>query len=102
MSFFRQCALACMGWFGLAVHAVDRQEMVDGLIAVHNIIQAGYAPLDWKREFLNWNEEATFGRAEGLVFANQPLYLKGYHQIVRDCLGSLHDHHVSVLFFSTE
>lgn len=100
MHFFQKMMMSI--WLVCAVHALDRQEMADGLVCIHNIIQSGYAPLSWKREFLGWEDATIFARAQELLYKRHPISLKDYHHIVREYLGSLHDHHVAVLFFSTE
>lgn len=79
-----------------------REEMVSDLECIRRAMQVQYAPLEWKRQLLNWDLEAEFAHAAHRIRAHPTITTKDFQQIVKDFLGSARDYHVSAVFYSTE
>lgn len=82
--------------------ALNRVEMVQNLDIIRHTLEVGYAPAEWKKEFLGWDLNRAFEDSKQEVLAPGWLTMKNYQQIVRNFLGTLQDYHVGVVFYSTE
>ena len=72
------------------------------LESVNYMLSLNYAPIEWKREYLNWNAEIALEEAKSKLIPNMSQSMRDYQRIYRNFLGSLQDYHVGVLFYSSE
>lgn len=79
-----------------------KEQMVHDLEVIKYNFKAGYAPAEWKKEYLGWDIEVAFEQAKNEVLTTPSITTKDYHQIVRKFIHSMKDYHVDVLFYSTE
>ncbi len=78
-----------------------QEKMKSHLEIIKHILDAGYAPVEWKESYFGWSLDAEINKAKNRVDAKD-LTIKEFQKIVRDFFMSMHDHHVSVKFHSTE
>lgn len=81
---------------------LTRNKMKAHLDTIYHILDDGYAPAEWKRDYFGWNLEDQLAEAKLQVDKNPHLSVKDFQKIVRRFLASTHDLHVSALFYSTE
>lgn len=67
-----------------------------------SIFDVKYAPKEWKKKYINWTLEAEIAKARQKIDASPFLTVKGYQKILRAFFQSFCDHHVGILFHSTE
>lgn len=78
-----------------------QEKMKSHLEIIKHILDAGYAPVDWKESYFGWSLDEEISKAKKRVDEKE-LTIKEFQKIVRDFFMSMHDHHVSVKFHSTE
>jgi len=79
-----------------------KADMISNLEFIKRTLEVQYAPLEWKKEFMNWDIEDEFTKAIDKVLYTDTVTTKNYQQIIKEFLGSTQDYHVQITFFSTE
>ena len=79
-----------------------KTQMIQDLEVIKYHFEVGYAPSKWKQEYVDWNLNKAFEQAKNQVLMTPSITTKQFHQIVRNFVRTMKDHHVDVLFFSTE
>ena len=79
-----------------------KTKMMEDVDAIAGVLEAGYAPSDWKEEHVGWTLDDKVADAKEKIAAMEPLTVKGYHQVLRDFFNAMEDYHVNVGFYSTE
>lgn len=80
----------------------EKSRMIADLDIIKNEFEIYYAPMEWKKNRLNWNLYHEITNAQEKILSASDLMPRQYQQIVRDLFNSAQDLHVGVNFFSTE
>lgn len=113
MSIMKTCLLTCMSltvpFVGLSAESTPRmgydnakELMVRDIDYIRNVLEIKYAPVEWKATHYGWDLDEEVTKAKQTIIDSDNLSTKQFQQVVRKLLGSTSDHHVSVLFYSTE
>ena len=82
------------------------QERKDLMLAdlnfIKNTFQVGYAPIEWKQKYAGWDLETEIQSAKMKIDALKNPNAKEFQKIIKDFFRSTKDHHVGVMFYSTE
>lgn len=79
----------------------SQNEMIGDLRVIQHHFEVGYAPAQWKNAYLGWDIDEAFRGAESVILASPKLSTRDFQRIVRRCLESAQDYHVSVTFHAT-
>ncbi len=79
-----------------------KAKMIQDLEIIKHHLEVGYAPAEWKKEHFGWDLETEFEKSKNQVLETSPMTTKQFQKIVRQFLASTKDHHVGVVFCSTE
>lgn len=79
-----------------------KSQMIKDLEVIKHHFDAGYAPSIWKKECMGWDLEQSFETAKDHILSTPSITTKQFQRIVRHFINSMKDHHVDVVFFSTE
>lgn len=78
------------------------RSMLQDLRTVKHQYQCCYAPMNWKKEFADWDFEQAYRKAKYEILSTPGIRTGEFRRIVRDFCYSLHDYHADVFFISTE
>ena len=84
------------------VYAADKDRVISEIAVVGSILEAGYAPADWKESLFNWNLKDEVAKAQNAVRASSTSGTREYQKIVASLLRSTRDYHVGFSFNRTE
>lgn len=88
-----------------AVQGISRAEnqnaMIRDLDAARNILKIKYAPIDWKKETVNYDLDIAFEIARTRVLTEDIKTDTAYQKIFKQFIKATQDYHVSPLFYST-
>jgi len=80
----------------------QQEKMKSHLDIIRNILDAGYAPAQWKASHFGWSLDEEINKAKNIINQNDNICVKDFQKIVRSFFMSMHDLHVSARFHSTE
>jgi PDZ domain/Peptidase family S41 len=79
-----------------------KAQMIADLGTIKHTLEVGYAPLEWKKEYKNWDLNQAYEYSKQRVLNTPSINTKKFQKIVRDFIHSCSDYHVGVHFCSTE
>ena len=79
-----------------------QERMLKELDFIESAFKAGYAPYEWKEQFLGWDFDGELARARAKIQANPNMSFSEYHQILQHVIFSAKDYHVSIYFAASE
>lgn len=80
----------------------NKTAMLQDISTIKGVFDIKYAPIDWKKENDNWDLENEYQKALAAVSSDKEFSLKEFQQLIRKFMYSSMDHHVGILFYSTE
>ncbi len=86
----------------LRADSQTQEKMFLELDMIKNIFELKYAPLEWKKNYCQFDLSEQINRAKESVLQNPNMSLKDYQTILRDFFNSPCDYHVGVYFYATE
>lgn len=86
----------------VADNGATKQKMLNFLDTVRSDFETGYAPKEWKKEFINWDLNEQYEIAKNQILSTENITTTEFQQILKGFFLSTRDHHVGIRFFSTE
>ncbi len=86
----------------MADNLPTKHKMINLLESIRADFEDGYAPMEWKKEYLNWDLNEQFEIAKNQILATENITTAQYQQILKGFFLSPRDHHVGIHFYSTE
>lgn len=83
-------------------HKDWRQFILNDIDFIHHAYETQYAPVNWKRDYLDCDFNAAVLTAKEKVLGMKKYSAKDTHTILRNMMRTLKDYHVSIHFISTE
>lgn len=87
---------------GQALAQNYQKEMMEDLQFIANRFKTNYAPVDWKKEYFQWDVDAEVLKAQDKIFANENITVNDYQKILKDFIDTTKDYHVGYYFYHTE
>lgn len=79
-----------------------RTKMLSDLDVIKNSFEVKYAPIEWKKQYAQWDLDEKVAQAKTQIAANKNITVKDYQRILRTFFNSTRDYHVNIMFYSTE
>lgn len=79
-----------------------KNQMLADLGTIKNYFELHYAPAEWKKEYCSWDLNDEIQKAKDAILNTENITTKDYQKIVAKLFNSTRDHHVKVVFYSTE
>lgn len=76
------------------------EEFIQDLNSLKYNLSINYAPMEWKKNFLNWDINHEFNIASQIILSGKIKNAENYHHLVKKVFKSLQDYHVSTEFYS--
>ena len=106
---FRKVLVALCAWSAvvnlLAASSMEdyrKKQMIEDLEVIKHNFEAGYAPMDWKKEQVACDLGIAFEKARSQILLTPGITTKQFHSILRQFVNTTRDYHVDVMFYSTE
>ncbi|MFN0064773.1 MAG: protease-like activity factor CPAF [Chlamydiales bacterium] len=83
-------------------NSLSKRRMLKDLDFIHSVFEVKYAPLQWKKDFADWDLKQAIEHAKQKVDCQPQPSVKDFHKILRAFFQSAKDYHVGIVFLSTE
>lgn len=85
-----------------ASEQATKDRMKTDIDSIKNMLEASYAPSEWKASHFQWDLAYEVQKAKDSVEMAEGITTKKFQEILRDFFHSTKDYHVGIYFYSTE